>query len=117
MYPIDKYKFYIARRVDGSPYKVIAVSSFAGKPVRGIAVCDKKDSFDLDTGMQLAAARCNYKIAQKRLARADSRVNEAVSGVIAAKYQLEKMWNYQEDSANALVEARNELTKLEGELK
>lgn len=112
MYPIDKYKFYIARRVDGSPYKVIAVSSFAGKPVRGISVCDKKDTFDLNTGMELAAARCNYKIAQKRLARADSKVNEAVNNVINAKYKLENMWEYQADSARAVDEAANELNRI-----
>ena len=41
MYPIEKYKFY----TNGS--RVIAVSSYAGKTVRGVAVCHAGDTFSL----------------------------------------------------------------------
>ena len=44
MYPIEKYKFY----TNGS--RVIAVSTYAGKTVRGVAVCHAGDAFSLEKG-------------------------------------------------------------------
>ena len=51
MYPIEKYKFY----TNGS--RVIAVSTYAGKTVRGVAVCHAGDTFSLEKGKKLAALR------------------------------------------------------------
>lgn len=48
MYPIEKYKFY----TNGS--RVIAVSTYAGKTVRGVAVCHAGDAFSLEKGKKLA---------------------------------------------------------------
>lgn len=45
---------------------VVAVASYAGKRVRGIAKCSEMDEFDLAKGEKLAAARCNLKIAKMR---------------------------------------------------
>lgn len=45
---------------------VVAVASYAGKRVRGIAKCNEMDEFDLAKGEKLAAARCNLKIAKMR---------------------------------------------------
>ena len=45
---------------------VVAVASYAGKRVRGVAKCSDKDEFDLAKGEKLAAARCNLKIAKMR---------------------------------------------------
>lgn len=45
---------------------VVAVASYAGKRVRGVAKCSDKDEFDLAKGKKLAAARCNLKIAKMR---------------------------------------------------
>lgn len=64
-FPLEKYKFYIAKN------KVIAVSTYAGKTVRGVAVCADSDTFDLEKGKRLAAARCNAKVAEKRLKNAE----------------------------------------------
>ena len=45
---------------------VVAVASYAGKRVRGVAKCSEMDEFDLAKGEKLAAARCNLKIAKMR---------------------------------------------------
>ena len=55
-YPIDKYRFYDAGN------KIIAVSTYAGKQVRGVAICHPDDKFDIETGKKIAAARCNFRI-------------------------------------------------------
>jgi hypothetical protein len=57
-FPFDKYKYY------HNGNQVIAVSTFAGKTVKGIAKCDPNDTFSLETGKHLAALKCNNKIPQ-----------------------------------------------------
>ena len=69
-YPIDKYQFYLARKINGDPYRVVAVSTYEGRTVRGVAKCDPRDEFNIEKGKMLAAARCNAKVAQKRAKRA-----------------------------------------------
>ena len=64
-------------RIYETPNKVIAVSSFAGQTVRGVAKCNPADEFDAEKGAALAAARCGLKIAQKRTKRAYAKVDEA----------------------------------------
>lgn len=69
-YPIKKYKFVVLPEQK----KVIALTSYAGKAVRGIAVCSEHDEFDIETGKRLAAARANVKVAMKRKARAEKKL-------------------------------------------
>ena len=57
---MTKYSFY----TDGKT-KVIAVSTYAGKVIRGVAKCDVNDTFSLEKGKKLAAARYNKKITKK----------------------------------------------------
>lgn len=45
---------------------IIAVSTYAGHTVRGKAKCHPADSYDEELGKQIAANRCNVKIANKR---------------------------------------------------
>lgn len=52
--------------------EIVAVSSFAKKPVRGVAKCDPRDEFDHKKGEALAIARCDYKIAEKRVKKAEA---------------------------------------------
>lgn len=59
-----KYKFVVTDK------KVIAISTFAKQPVRGVAVCAPGDKFDEETGKKLARLRCAAKIAEKRLKEA-----------------------------------------------
>ena len=96
-------------RIYETPNKVIAVSSFAGQTVRGVAKCNPADEFDSEKGAALAAARCGVKIAEKRVKRAYSKVDEAKAQVAAAMAHLEKMMKYQADAEANLNSAQFEL--------
>jgi hypothetical protein len=98
------YKFYEfnRQRADGSFCKrVVAVSSFAGQTVKGYADCHPNDKFDPVFGEMLASARCAEKIAAKRCARANAKVDEAVEQMNAAMAHLQKMLKYQAEAAVA----------------
>ena len=93
-YSLDKYKFYF----DEKNATVIAVSTYAGKIVKGYAKCDPRDEFDKEAGMKLAAARCNERIAKKRHARAAKKIVEAQRLLEEARQHYEKMSDYFDDS-------------------
>ena len=101
-YPMEKYKFYEAG------HKIIAVSTYAGRQVRGVAICHPDDNFDLETGKKIAAARCNYKIAGKRYARAMHKYTEAVEQLAKAQEYVNSMKSYMNDSFVAMNEAAQE---------
>ena len=95
------YKFYEFNhlRADGTTsLRIAAVSSFAGKPVKGYADCHHNEEFDREYGYALAAARCAEKIAAKRCNRAYNKVDEAKALVNAAMAHLQKMMQYEADA-------------------
>ena len=96
---MDKYRFYTSKN------KVVAVSTYAGRPVRGIAKCDPDDVFSLEDGKKLAAARCNDRVAEKRLKRAQKKFAEANEALTVAKRQYEKMKKYVEDAQVSCAES------------
>ena len=97
---MNKYRFY------NSENKVIAVSTYAGKTVRGIAKCDPVDVFSIEDGKELAAARLDEKIAEKRFKRASRKFEEARNALIVAQEYYDRMYKYYEDSAVRLGDAR-----------
>lgn len=99
---MTKYSFY----TDGKT-KVIAVSTYAGKAVRGVAKCDINDTFSLENGKELAAARCNEKIAKKRLTRAENKRRETAKEYMKIMFAARKAIRYEEDSEKALIDAEN----------
>lgn len=106
MYPIEKYRFY----TNGS--RVIAVSTYAGRTVRGVATCHDGDEFSLEKGKKLAALRCAEKIAKKRVARAERKVDEAYWAHVDAEGYLNKMVSYKDDATyelNEVIAAKNDL--------
>ena len=50
-------------------------STYAGKPVWGYATCAPEDNYDYDYGYRLAKARCDKKIAEKRLKASTEKMN------------------------------------------
>ena len=76
------------------PTKVIALSTYAGKNVRGIAKCSPNDEFDLDVGCTLAQLRCDEKIASKRVDRAKMKVAQARAEYEKASKFLSEMEAY-----------------------
>ena len=105
-FSLDKYNYIV------SDNKVIALSTYAGHTVRGIAKCDPKDEFNLENGKKLAAARCNYRVALKRAERSMRKVNEAANAVNAASLHYSKMVSYNHDAMAELEDAKASLDKL-----
>lgn len=89
--------------------KVIAVSSFGGRAVRGIAKCDPRDQFDFETGKEIAEARCNYKIAKKRLRFAEDQCDAIGECLRILENEYARSLSYYKDAQAKLVEAENSL--------
>ena len=109
------YKFYEYNhlRADGTTsLRIAAVSSFAGKPVKGYADCHPNDEFDREYGYALAAARCAENIAEKRCNRAYNKVDEAKALVNAAMAHLQKMMQYEADAEASYNIASYELATI-----
>lgn len=102
-FPIDGYHFF----QHGN--RVIAVTTYAGRTVRGVAVCADGDEFDFEYGKRLAAARCNYKVAKRRRARALGKVESAIQDYELAKANLNKYRQYFYDAGRAELDAGTEL--------
>ena len=112
---LTKYTFVTHTRKDGR-VEVIAISTFAGKPVRGKAICAKDDIFDYTKGQELAAARCNAKVTAKRYARAKRKIAEAEKAVADATKFYDNMRHYRDDAYYAMTHANYDVKALEGEL-
>jgi hypothetical protein len=106
------WKFKHKYRVDEEHRAVIAFSSFAGKTITGVAKCDPEDTFDLDTGKKLASARCDFKVAKKRMKHAKACLEYATEAAEYWASYKEKMEAYVTDSAKAYDEALDELADI-----
>lgn len=102
-----RYKFYKADN------KTICVSSFAKKPVRGIAKCSPHDVYDADKGMRLAQLRCDLKVAEKRMEKARNRKVEAMINLNQAKYEEYLADQYYTDSLKQYQETQKWLMDFE----
>lgn len=105
-----KYKYYSGKN------EVVAVSTYAGKTVRGVAKCHVDDEFDLAKGQKLAAVRCHEKIAKKRLRRAERKIKEAYKQVTEAVSYYNRMADYRKDAEDDLQFAQGEVTALLSEM-
>ena len=86
--------------------EVIAVTSFARRPVRAVAKCDPRDTFNVEFGKALAVARCDVKVADKRLAAAKKRLDKANEAMIAAKREMDAAKEYFNLAQTEYVDAR-----------
>ena len=110
-YPIEKYKIIV------HDTEVIAISTYAGKTVRGIAKCDPRAGFDVETGKKIAVARCAAKIAAKRKARAAKCIAYAQKQLDIARKFYEKMSAYYDDADSELDMAESELQMIIDEVR
>lgn len=99
-------------KIHRSKNKVFAIGSFAGKPVRGIAKCDPEDTFSMRIGEDLATARCENKIAIKRVKYAEAKKAAALKAFNEAKKFLDEMNAYYDKSVEQLSEARENLNSV-----
>lgn len=102
-----KYRHY----TDGFG-KVIATSTYAGKTVRGVAKCSDRDEFDMESGVKLAEARCNARIAVKRAANAQRLYDIAVEELARAQARVDAMAQYRIDADAAVIKANEDVTSV-----
>ena len=83
--------------VDKENRTVTCLSSFAGFPVQGVAKCAPEDEFDETYGAEIAKARCDLKIAEKRQKRSAKKYYEALV-TAKANERLKRMKAYMKDA-------------------
>ena len=106
-------KFEYKYKIDEEKRTVVAMSTFAGKTVVGVARCAPADVFDIETGKKIAAARCSVKIAEKRMKRAEDCYSWAKECVEYWTERLEAMTKYDNDSVEAYKNAVAALAEIE----
>lgn len=106
MYPIEKYRFIQTGN------KTIAISSYAGRTVRGTAKCDPRDTSDAETGKTIAALRCAQKIQKRRVTRAAKKLDEAERMLDLAQRRYDAMVNYHSDAVMDQMDIDCELDKM-----
>jgi hypothetical protein len=103
-----QYKYYVNEK----SRQVIAVSTYEGKNVKGTAKANPIDEFDIEQGKILAKARCDAKIAKRRMKRAKRKINEAQKILEQARAYYEKMSSYYDESKSAYTIAKSALDGL-----
>lgn len=88
-----RYKYYTDNKT-----VVVAISTYAGKPVRGVAKCSAEDEFDFQKGATLAKLRCDLKIADKRVNRAAKKLEEAKKAYLRANKLVDDTHDYLTDA-------------------
>lgn len=101
MIPMERYKFFTNGK------DIYAVSSFAKHPVKGKATCHNDDIFSEEKGKELAALRCNLKVAKKRSARAFEKMNAAERKFTEAIREYRRMINYHLDACREEEDAED----------
>jgi hypothetical protein len=107
-------KHYVFYRSDN---KIIALSTYAGKTVKGYAKCSPEDEFSNETGKQLAAARCGVKVAVKRVKNAQKKWHEAVQAYLKAEKHMHAMAKYYEDAVDRQKIAEAQVEYILNEIK
>ena len=119
MYPIEKYQFKVYEKTneDGSKSSiVVALSTYCGKVVKGVAKCMESDPFSLETGKKLAAARCDLKVCIKRKKRAMKKMYEVVQQIEELKLEYDKLHKYADDSIAECWKSSKRLSDIEESL-
>ena len=97
--------------------KIVCITKYAGKAVRGIAKCDERfDEFNTDTGKKLSKARCDVNVRKKMVARSAekvARVEAELANLTRIAANLKKKYN---EDLEAYVAAKDFLKDLENSL-
>lgn len=110
-FPYDKYKYF----VNGN--KIIAISTYAGKTVRGVATCHPEDNFDIETGKQLAAMRCDLKVREKRWKAANRKAEEKWVAFCKAEDEFNEADIFLDESYKDWEKAKNDYQAFMNSLK
>ena len=97
------------RKYSDNKGKIVVVSTYAGKTVRGVAKCNPNDNFDEAAGVELAKLRCDAKVADKRVKRARAKYDEAAAAFNKANAAFEKAIAYLSKAERDKVAADTEV--------
>ena len=111
-YPIEKYNIVIHQHPTYHTTEIIAYSTYAGKVVKGKAICHINDHYDEQKGIKLAAARCAEKIAHKRQARATKLLAKAQRQAQEAQTYLTNMMMYVADAKSEVASTKAEVAEI-----
>lgn len=111
-YPKEKYTIITHQHKDYLGTETIAFSTYAGRPVYGKAICRVEDTYNEETGIKLAVARCAHKIALKRRARAAKLLQKARHQLSLAQKYCDDMTHYFDDACAEVDETTEELTEI-----
>lgn len=112
-YPFEKYKFYVNEK----ERTVYAISTYASKTVRGVSKCAPEDTFDIEYGKRLAAARCNLKVAAKRVSKSEANCKELLEMMTWVANCLADENAYRTDAETAFKAAVKSVNDIEMERK
>lgn len=87
-----RFKCYICPANKSNNGRVIAVTTYKGRTVRGVAVCSLNDTFNTEYGCGIAIARCECKIADIRCKIAEDEYKKAVRDYIEVKLKKDKLY-------------------------
>jgi hypothetical protein len=108
----DNYNFYYSQ----ATRSVICTTYYKGKIVKGVAKCDPNDTFDLETGRQLAYLRCRKKFFKRKFERAADTYARAVVEANRAEDRRQRAVEFINDATRELNEVKQALATLETEL-
>ena len=111
-YPIEKYNIVVHQHPDYNTTEILAMSTYAGKVVKGKAICHMNDTYDEAKGTKLAVARCAEKISRKRKARAARLLKKAQDQLTMAQKYVEDMTRYFNDACAEVDETQAELNEI-----
>ena len=111
MFPYEKYRYF-----SNNKDLVIAEQTYAGKKYRGAAKLGESDSFDLESGKDLAAARCDVKICRQRYMQAKDKYNTLRDLVETLVNLTKEADSYLYDSEEEYKKAKMRLEEIENRL-
>ena len=94
---------------------VICTSTYAGKTVKGIAKCSPEDEFDYEFGCNLALARCDAKIAEKKIKNANRWLAAALENSFEAHMEIDEAQKYMSEAYDEMLHCNHLLAELEEE--
>ena len=100
MFPVEKYHYFTNNKD-----LVVAEQTYAGKKYRAKAVCADGDTFDVEKGKKLAAARCNAIITAKRYDSALAKISFLRKVEEELKKEIESCEKYYDDAMKEHLEA------------
>jgi len=100
------YKFYENGK------NVVCISYYAKRPVRQEARLDERDEFDPELGREIARAKVDLRIAEKRLKNATFLRDATLDIFDQIQEQLIKYNDYYDDATAELQEATERLERL-----